>query len=154
LRAYFVEELPAAEVADKFGYSTRSVHQMARLLRGGKMKLFTESKPGPKAPRKVTGRLRAKVLTLRAADRSVTEISRALTSDGWPISAQTVWQILQEEGLPRPADPRRGLPGQPGTAGPGQGRRFARMAGRAGQPALRPWRAVAAHARNHRVGSA
>lgn len=113
LRAYFVEEMPAAEVADKFGYSTRSVHQMATLLRSGKMNLFAESKPGPKRPRKVTGRLRTKVLKLRAADHSVTEISRALTAAGWPISAQTVWQILQDEGLPRLAtrdDDRRGSP--------------------------------------------
>src|SRR6266511_2990929 len=35
LRAYFVEEMPAAEVADRFGYSTASVHQMATLLRRG-----------------------------------------------------------------------------------------------------------------------
>ena len=26
LRAYFLEEMPAAEVADRFGYSTASVH--------------------------------------------------------------------------------------------------------------------------------
>ena len=35
LRAYFVEDMPAAEVADRFGYSTASVHQMATLLRSG-----------------------------------------------------------------------------------------------------------------------
>jgi transposase len=101
LRAYFVEELPAAEVADRFGYSTRSVHQMATLLRTGKMNLFTDSKPGPKAPRKVTGQVRAKVLKLRAAGHSITEISKALTARGLPITAQTVWQILDEEGMPR-----------------------------------------------------
>ena len=32
LRAYFLDEVPAAEVADRFGYSTASVHQMATLL--------------------------------------------------------------------------------------------------------------------------
>ena len=34
LRAYFVGDMPAAEVADRFGYSTASVHQMATLQRG------------------------------------------------------------------------------------------------------------------------
>ena len=29
LRAYFLDEMPAAEVADRFGYSTASIHQMA-----------------------------------------------------------------------------------------------------------------------------
>ena len=36
LRAYLVDGLPAAEVADRFGYSTAGVHQMATLLRTGK----------------------------------------------------------------------------------------------------------------------
>ena len=33
--------------------------QSARLLRGGKMSLFTDPRPGPKGPRKATGALRA-----------------------------------------------------------------------------------------------
>ena len=65
LRAYFLDELPAAEVADRFGYSTASVHQMATLLRKGRLGLFTETRPGPKGPRKATGQLRARALELR-----------------------------------------------------------------------------------------
>jgi transposase len=113
LRAYFLDERPAAEVADRFGYSTASVHQMATLLRTGRMQLFAESRPGPKGPRKATGELRTKVLGLRAAGHSITEIAEALTAAGLPISAQTVWQILQHEGLPRLPrrdDTRRGSP--------------------------------------------
>jgi hypothetical protein len=113
LRAYFVDDMPAAEVADRFGYSTASVHQMATLLRGGKMSLFTDPRPGPKGPRKATGELRARVLALRAAGHSVTEISAALTAEGLPVSAQTGWQILDAEGigrLPRRDEGRRGPP--------------------------------------------
>jgi len=113
LRAYFVDDMPAAEVADRFGYSTASVHQMATLLRGRKMSLFTDPRPGPKGPRKATGELRAKVLALRAAGHSVTEISAALTAEGLPVSAQTAWQILDAEGIPRLArrdEDRRGPP--------------------------------------------
>jgi hypothetical protein len=115
LRAYFLEELPAAQVADRFGYSTASVHQMATLLRTGKLSLFAESKPGPKGPRKVTGTVRSRVLQLRAAGHSVAEIAEALTADGMPVSAQTVWQILDAEGLPRLPrrdEGRRGPPGR------------------------------------------
>jgi transposase len=101
LRAYFVEDLPASQVADRYGYSTASVHQMATLLRSGKLQLFAHTKPGPKGPRKATGELRTKILRLRAHDHSVTEIASALTADGLPVSAQTVWQVLQAEGLPR-----------------------------------------------------
>jgi transposase len=113
LRAYLVDGAPAAQVADRFGYSTASVHQMATMLRTGKLTLFTEAKPGPKGPRKAVGEIRDKVLALRAAGHSVTEIAEALTAQGTPISAQTVWQILDQAGLPRLArrdESRRGSP--------------------------------------------
>ena len=124
LRAYFVDGLPAAEVADRFGYSTASVHQMATLLRAGKMTLFTGSRPGPKGPRKATGELRAKVLALRAAGHSVTEISAALTAEGLPLSAQTAWQILDAEGIPRLARRDEGRRGPPARLGPVQAARL------------------------------
>lgn len=113
LRAYFTEQATAAEVADRFGYSTASVHQMATLLRTGKLDPFIETKPGPKGPRKATGALRDKVLALRAQDRSIDEIAEALAAAGTPISAQTVWQILDDAGrprLPRRDETRRGPP--------------------------------------------
>ncbi|HET9894346.1 MAG TPA: hypothetical protein VFQ44_05385 [Streptosporangiaceae bacterium] len=101
LRAYFVEDMPASQVASKFGYTAGSVHQMATLLRSGKLALFTETKPGPKGPRKATSALRARVLTLRGAGHSVTEISSVLAAEGLPLSAQSVWEILDAGGLPR-----------------------------------------------------
>ena len=113
LRAYFVEEMPASEVADRFGYSTASVHQMATVLRAGRMSLFADARPGPKGPREATGQLRLRVLALRAAGHSVTEIAAALTAEGLPVSAQTTWQILDAEGigrLPRRDEGRRGPP--------------------------------------------
>ena len=113
LRAYFVEEMPASEVADRFGYSTASVHQMATVLRAGRMSLFADARPGPKGPREATGQLRLRVLALRAAGHSVTEIAAALTAEGLPVSAQTTWQILAAEGigrLPRRDEGRRRPP--------------------------------------------
>ena len=50
LRAYFLDEMPAAEAADRFGYSTASIHQMASLLRQGRLTLFAGTRPGPPAP--------------------------------------------------------------------------------------------------------
>ena len=100
LRAYFVDALSAVEVGNRFGYSPQVVHQMASELRAGKAQFFHSSKPGPKGPRKA-GRIRDRVLALRAQDRSVTEIAQAVTAEGTPVSAQTVWSILQAEGLER-----------------------------------------------------
>ena len=118
LRAYFLDEMPAAEVADRFGYSTASVHQMATLLRKGKLELFAGSRPGPKGPRKATGQLRSRVLELRAAGHSVTEIAAALTREGMPVSAQTCWQILDAEGLPRLGRRDAGRRGPPARLDP------------------------------------
>ncbi len=118
LRAYFTQDMPACEVADKFGYSTASVHQMATLLRKGRLALFADARPGPKGPRKATGQLRAKVLELRAAGHSVTEISAALTAGGMPVSAQTCWQILDAEGLPRLPRRDEGRRGPPARLDP------------------------------------
>lgn len=118
LRAYFLDELPAAEVADRFGYSTATVHQMATLLRKGRLALFAEARPGPKGPRKATGTLRARAMELRAAGHSVTEIAAALTGEGMPVSAQTVWQILDAEGLPRLGRRDEGRRGPPARLDP------------------------------------
>jgi hypothetical protein len=113
MRAYLVDELPAAQVADRFGYSTASVHQMATLLRTGRMEFFATTRPGPKGPHKA-GRVHDRVLALRADNQSVTEIADALAAEGTPVSAQTVWTILQAEGVPRlvrdDTAPRRGTP--------------------------------------------
>ena len=100
LRAYYVEELSAAEVGARFGYSAAVVHQMASELRSGKAEFFASSKPGPKGPHK-SARIRDRVLELRAQDRSVTEIAQALSAEGTPVSAQTVWSVLAAEGLER-----------------------------------------------------
>jgi transposase len=118
LRAYFLDEMPAAEVADRFGYSTASIHQMASLLRQGRLALFAGTRPGPKGPRKATGQLRERVLELRAAGHSVTEIAAACTREGMPVSAQTCWQILDAEGLPRLPRRDEGRRGPPARLDP------------------------------------
>jgi hypothetical protein len=112
LRAYFVEERSATGVADQFGYSVASVHQMATLLRGGRMEFFAQTKPGPKGPRKA-GRVRDRVLALRAEDKSVTEIAAVLAAEGTPVSAQTVWTILDAEGIGRLVRDEVGARGTP-----------------------------------------
>ncbi len=101
LRAYFLEDLSASEVAARFGYSPANVHQMAPELRGGLAAFFASSKPGPKGPHKATGRIRDQVIALRAKDCSIEEIATAVTLAGTPVSAQTVWAILHAEGLER-----------------------------------------------------
>jgi transposase len=100
LRCYFVEEASAAEVGERFSYSAPTLHQLAAELRAGRTEFFRSSKPGPRGPRKA-GRVRDRVLALRAKDLSVTEIAARLSAEGSPVSSQTVWAILHAEGIER-----------------------------------------------------
>jgi len=112
LRAYLVDELPAAEAGGRFGYSPATVRQMAADLRAGRANFFVSSKPGPKGPHK-SGGLRQRVLELRAGGHSVSEIAAALAVEGTPLSAQTVWSMLDADGIERLA---RRPPAQRGAA--------------------------------------
>lgn len=100
LRAYLLEGDGAEEVGARFGYSPQTLYLMASQLRAGNLEFFISSKPGPKAPRK-QGAIRQRVLELRAKDRSVTEIAATITGEGTPVSHQTVYEILRNEGLER-----------------------------------------------------
>src|SRR6266699_838038 len=117
MRVYFVDDMPAAQVAARFGYSTASVHQMATLLRGGRMEFFAAAKPGPRGPRKA-GQVHDRVLALRADGHSVTEIAAALHAEGTPVSAQTVWTILDAEGIARLVRDDTGRRGTPARLDP------------------------------------
>jgi transposase len=108
LRAYLLDGEAADVVGARFRYSPATLYQMAADLRAGKSAFFISSKPGPRGPRK-TFTLRERVLSMRAKDRSVKEIADALTAEGTPISHQSVWVILTQEGLSRlPPRARRG----------------------------------------------
>ena len=137
MRAYFVDGLAAGEVATRFGYSPASVHQMASELRAGSAQYFRSSKPGPRSA--AQGRpVRDRVLELRALDRSVEEIAAELTLAGTPVSAQTVWTILDAEGierLPRRTGPSAGAP-------PTRSPRSRPVRSRTGRPARRPAAAI------------
>src|SRR5659263_85398 len=100
LRCYFVEDASAESVGARFGYSPATVHHVPAHLRAGRRSLLRYCPPGPN-DRRQTRTIRDRVLVLRAADRSVTEIAQALTAQGDAVSAQTVWAILKSEGLER-----------------------------------------------------
>lgn len=53
LRAYVLDEIPAREVAQRFGFTEHSLYTLAHDLRCGKLELFPQRSPGPK-DRRVT----------------------------------------------------------------------------------------------------
>jgi hypothetical protein len=108
LRAYFVQQLPAAEVARRFGYTVGSFHQLAHQFRKDPQRPFflEGNKPGVKSNNNV----RQKIVELRKQNLSVYDISQALEKDDIQRSPVAIGKLLKEEGfakLPRRADEER-----------------------------------------------
>jgi transposase len=100
LRAYFVEELSAEAVGERFGYTRATVETLVRDFRAGRLELFASSRPGPRSqPRK--DRARTLALALRREGRSLREIERALAAEQVPLSKTAIWELASEEGLGR-----------------------------------------------------
>jgi hypothetical protein len=110
LRAFFVEGVPSAEAAARFGYTPGSFRVLVHQFRNQPRRDFFaptahEGRPPPKQKR-----LRELVVALRKQNLSVHDISRALARDGESLSAAAVAAILKEEGfakLPRRLDDER-----------------------------------------------
>ena len=110
LRAYYVEELSAAEIAARFGYTKASVQTLISQYRQADVgELFQASRPGPKRqPKKDAARERA--IELRRSRHGIEEIVAELERAGTPLSRTAVWEILREEGLSRMPKPRQAKP--------------------------------------------
>jgi hypothetical protein len=112
LRAYFVDELPSAEVARRFGYSPGSFRVLCHQFRHELAKrtdFFPTPQRGPRsAPAR--DRVRDRVIALRKQNLSVYDIQRQLAAGGHTISIHSLTLILHEEGfarLPRRLDDER-----------------------------------------------
>jgi transposase len=116
LRAYFLEELPAAEAARRVGWATETLNTAVRDFRAGRRDFFVTPKPGPKsAPAKDAAR--ARIVALRRAGHSAYEISEALKDTDTPLNRTSVAEVLAEEGFarqwPRPHAARGGPKKEP-----------------------------------------
>jgi transposase len=110
LRAYFVENLAAKDVAARFGYTIGAFHVLCHKFRNDpERKFFVETKRGPKySPKR--DRSRDRVIALRKKNNSVQDIHFALKHEGVSLSPASIWKILREEGfakLPRRKDEER-----------------------------------------------
>jgi hypothetical protein len=115
LRAFFVDRLPSAEVAARFGYTPGSFRVLVHQFRGRPDRDFFAPAARQGRPPGKQKRLRQQVVALRKQNLSVHDISRALARDGEALSPAAVAAILKEEGfakLPRRADDER--PERPG----------------------------------------
>ena len=108
LRAYYVDRVPAAEAAQRFGYTVGSFRQLAHQFRSNPKRQFfvDDLRPGVKTEETV----KEKIVALRKQNLSVYDISRALRKENIQRTPTGVAKLLQEEGfakLPRRADEER-----------------------------------------------
>jgi len=110
LRAFYVDGLPSAEAARRFGYSPGAFRILCHSFRRGKLPaFFAATRPGRhEQPNK--NRAHDQIVALRKRNYSVYEISAALKEQGMPLSATAVREVLAAEGfapLPRRLDEER-----------------------------------------------
>jgi hypothetical protein len=119
LRAFFVDGLPGAEVARRFGYTPGSFRVLVHQFRQNPRRDFflTPAKGPHSAPK--SDPLRDRILAMRKQNLSIYDISRNLAHQGHPLSPVAVAQILKDQGfarLPRRADDERPPAARPTTA--------------------------------------
>jgi hypothetical protein len=119
LRAYFVEGLPSADAAARFGYSPGSFRVLVHQFRQDPQRaFFLASAKGPRtAPKK--DRVRDRVVALRKQNLSIYDISATLRDEGQALSPAGVSVLLKAEGfarLPRRLDEERPPGSRPTTA--------------------------------------
>src|ERR1700758_1092051 len=115
LRAFFVDGLPSAEAATRFGYTPGSFRVLVHQFRNQPDRDFFVPAAHRGRPPGKQQRLRQQVVALRKQNLSVDDISRALARDGGEaLSPAAIAAILKEEGfakLPRRRDERPERPG-------------------------------------------
>jgi hypothetical protein len=119
LRAFFVDGLPSAEAATKFGYSPGSFRVLCSQFRSNPDRVFfVEPSRGPQtAPKKDA--VREQVIALRKQNLSIYDISQTLEVEGKKLNPVSVSTILKEEGfakLPMRRDEERLVRSRPTAA--------------------------------------
>jgi hypothetical protein len=112
LRAFFVEELPSAEAAQRFGYSPGSFRVLCHQFRHNPEKRSVFFRPLPRGARPAPARdpVRQLVVAMRKRNLSVYDIQRELAETDRRISINALTVLLREEGfarLPRRRDEER-----------------------------------------------
>jgi transposase-like protein len=112
LRAYFVEGVSTAEVADRFGYSPGSFRVLCHQFRHDRAKRAGFFQIPQRGPRGSPARDRARelVVAMRKRNLSVYDIQDELAAAGHTLSINTLSLLLREEGfarLPRRRDDER-----------------------------------------------
>src|SRR5690625_4945777 len=106
LRLYFLDNLPAVEVAKKYGYTYRGFTTIVSDFRK-KLKQFPEEdpfftvKPKGRKPGNEMNKLKKTVIDFRKKNYSVGDIKVALDGKGVAVSEKAIYNILKADGFSR-----------------------------------------------------
>jgi hypothetical protein len=112
LRAAFVDRLPAAAIANRFGYKPGYVRLLKHLFRAGKTDIHEPPTEDKVSRRRVSREVRDLIRQWRERRLSAGEIAQLLSDKGIEVSVRTVERVLAEEGfdkLPRRTQLKVGL---------------------------------------------
>lgn len=100
LRAFFVENKTAKEIAKKFGISHHTVYSTVKKYKKIKQpEFFLPLKKGPKDRRPSTLATKEQIVSLRKRNFSVYEIQETLQRQSIQVSTKTINSILKDEGF-------------------------------------------------------
>jgi len=119
LRAFFVEDLPSAEAARRFGYTPGSFRVLCHEFRQNPHRdFFLPPSKGPQVSPKADP-VRDEIIALRKQNLSIYDISQTLAHSGHKLSPAAISSILKQEGfarLPRRRDEERPVSARPEIA--------------------------------------
>jgi transposase len=102
LRASFVDDLSAEQVAKKFNYSVHTINALRRDFKAGTLSpFFNPLTKGPKKRRPSSLKAKGRIIDLRKQNYSIEEIEEVLLREKFDITAKTIYQILKDEGFAR-----------------------------------------------------
>lgn len=118
LRAFFVDQLTAAQAAEDFGYTRYAFYSLVRDFRktlalGTADPFFPPVKTGRK-PMDSSGTLTSLIVSLRKKYLSVPDITAAAAAQGYAVSEKYIYNVITREGfdrLPRRSNQVRGQSG-------------------------------------------
>jgi transposase len=106
LRAFYVDNLPARVVADRFGYTVPSFNALKQKFKSGKLSFKFTEKPGPQGSR-LPKEIQQRIFEIRRVYAlSSYRIAEILAIEGVEVNPRTINRLLQKAGFP--PVPRRG----------------------------------------------
>jgi transposase len=100
LRAFYVDNLPARVVADRFGYTIPSFNALKQKFRSGKLSFKFTEKPGPQGSR-LPKEIQQRIFEIRRVyNLSSYRIAEILAIEGTEVNPRTINRLLQKAGFP------------------------------------------------------